>query len=311
MHHPNHARFRTSSTRLPGLPGGLRLVPLAAILGGLCLAALAPLRALEGDADAKRWARRALLDETTRKHMNVEVGEVEPLTLALCAKGDFGAADEQAVVLRRDAATAVVIMRGTTPLGRCTFSTTGALVLATRKLAGHSWVLLDETSELAGASSTLRRLISLCDGQLSIRQSWVHAATVKIGKRFVREQTSDLREQSDSLLLTTRIVDRLDGKAMADCESETVLKLTPQPDGSLRAEVDSDKPVPVAVRLRLARHLEREGLEEAALLLAREARQQSTRLPAEDARRLDAAGLVARLEARVVPADKPVQITPR
>ncbi|MBK8207472.1 MAG: hypothetical protein IPK87_11910 [Planctomycetes bacterium] len=311
MHHPNATRYRIASSRLPRLPGGLRVAPLLVLLGCLCVAALAPLRALDGDAETKRWARRALLDEATRKHMNLDVGEVEPLTLALAAPGDFGDADDQAVVVRRDAATAVVIMRGTTPLGRCTFSTTGALTIATRKLAGQTWVLLDESSELAGVSSTLRRLISLRDSQLSVRQSWVHSATVKIGKRFVREQSSDLRELGGSLLLTTLVVDRLDGKAMADCESETILKLTPQPDGSLRAEVDKDKPVPVAVRLRHARTLEREGLEEAAMLLAREAREQSTKLPAEDARRLDAAGLVARLEARLLPADKPVQVSPR
>ncbi|MCC7509521.1 MAG: hypothetical protein IT464_09115 [Planctomycetes bacterium] len=311
MRSPHPTRFRIASSRLPRLPGGVRIAPLLVILAGLCVAALAPLRALDGDADAKRWARRALLDEATRKHMNLDVGEVEPLTLALSAPGDFGDADDRVVVVRRDAATAVVIMRGTTPLGRCTFSSTGTLALATRKLAGQTWVLLDETSEQAGVSSALRRLIGLRDGQLAVRQSWVHSATVKIGKRFVREQSSELREQGESLLLTTRVVDRLDGKAMADCESETILRLTPQPDGSLRAEVDRDKPVPVAVRLRHARTLEREGLEEAAMLLAREAREQSAKLPAEDARRLDAAGLVARLEARLVPADKPVQVSPR
>jgi hypothetical protein len=84
----------------------------------------------------------------------------------------------------------------------------------------------------------------------------------------------------------------LDGRALADARVE----ITIPPAGRglpIRARV-----VPVATALRLARELERKGLEGAAMLHAREARQAAANMTPNDPRRLDATALVHRLEAR-------------
>lgn len=269
----------------------------APILLLLSLAALAPLHALDADAETRRHARRALLHEAARKYLKLDVGQIEPLEVVKHTTGDFGRADDCVVAIRRGKATAIVVLRGTTPVGCCTFDSTGALSLATRRMAGCTWVLLDESTE----DATQRRLLSLRENELAVRQTWTHTATASIGKRFRREHNSELSEQPGNLLLTTTVIDYLDDKPMADSLAETLLQLSPQPDGSLHTRVLRDAPVPVAVRLRHARTLERERLEEAAVLLAREAMARSKDLPAEDARRLDAAALVARLEARAAP----------
>lgn len=277
----------------------IRRVAPACLL--LLLAALAPLHALDADAETKRHARRALLHEAARKHLKLEVGQVEPLEVVLRAGGDFGKADDNVVVLRRGAATAVVVLRGTTPLGCCTFETEGTLALSTQRLAARTWVLLDEVAEHDGESSTLRRLLGLRENELAVRHSWIRNRTTRVGKRYKRELNSELTERDGKLRLHVSTVDYLDDQPMADCRGEQITEFAPQPDGSLRQALLRDEPVPVAVRLRQARILERERLEEAALQLARQARQQCADLPAEDARRLDAASLVARLEARVAP----------
>ncbi len=256
------------------------------------------LKAGEITPEASRWARRALLDDAVRKHLQLDVGEVGPLETVLFTPCDFEGQSLHAVALRHGDTTVVSIQRNLECLGRCAFVTKGTLALSTQVLLGQTWVLVDETTQPTGKSTTLRRVLNLRGGELAVRQSWTHALSHKIGKRFERVVQSTLRADGNALVLTTTTTDRLDEKTLQDAEAEQVLRLTPQPDGSLRTEVERDRPVTAAVKLRHARTLEREHLEEPALMLAKEARDQTEKLPTNDARRLDASALVARLEAR-------------
>jgi hypothetical protein len=280
------------------------LWPLVFILL-LAIAVLGPeLKAAEVTPEASRWARRALLDDAVRKHLQLDVGEVDPLGTVLFTPCDFEGQSLHAVALRHGETTVVSIQRNLECLGRCAFRTTGALSLTTQVLAGQTWVFVDETEQGTNKTTTLRRLLNLRGGELAVRQSWTQSLSQKIGKRFERVVQSTLRADVNALVLTTTTADRLDEKTLQDAEAEQVLRLTPQPDGSLRTEVERDRPVTAAVKLRHARTLEREHLEEPALMLAKEARDQTDKLPAGDARRTDASALVARLEAR-----NPVQVT--
>jgi hypothetical protein len=303
----NRSRFEIAATRQcpDSKPSALaELWPLCFILL-LAIAVLGPeLKAFEGTPEASRWARRVLLDDAVRKHLLLDVGEVDPLETVLFTPCDFEGQSLHAVALRHGETTVVSIQRNLECLGRCAFRTKGTLALTTQVLAGQTWVFVDETDQGTNKTTTLRRLLNLRGGELAVRQSWTQALSHKIGKRFERVVQSTLRADGNALVLTTTTADRLDEKTLQDAEAEQVLRLTPQPDGSLRTEVERDRPVTAAVKLRHARTLEREHMEEPALMLAKEAREQTEKLPAADARRTDASALVARLEAR-----NPVQVT--
>ncbi len=270
----------------------------------IALFAAPSMQAFEGSAEAARWARRALLDDAVRKHLQLDIGEYQPLDTALFTPCDIAGKALHAVALRHGEATVVSVQDNLQCLGRCAFRTQGTLAISTQVLAGRTWILIDETTTADNQQTTLRRILSLRGGELAVRQSWTHSYSQRIRRRFERTVASTLREDGQALLLTTITRDLLDGETLPDAMGQQVLRLTPQPDGSLRTQVELDRPVTPAVKLRQARTLEREHLEEPALLLAREAREQTDSLPANDARRLDASALVARLEAR-----KPVQIT--
>lgn len=274
----------------------------------LICAVLPALHANDLPGEDNRWARRALLNKEVRAHLQLEIGQADPLNTILFTPGDFDGPGH-AVLLRRDETTVVTVQRGLECLAHCRFKATGELALSTRILAGQPWIFVDETCVEDGATSTLRRLIGLRGNELVVRQSWLKSASRIADDRFERRTESELRAEDDAMLLTTRVTDCLDDKAMDDAQSEQVLRLSPQPDGSLRTEVLRDKPVTLAVKLRHVRVLERERLEAAALMLAREAAEQAERLPGKDARRLDATALVARLEARAK-GEAPVHISP-
>jgi hypothetical protein len=282
---------------------------LVALLVLHCLLLVPPLAALDATPEATRWARRALLDETVRKHLELRVGETDLLNTVLFAPCDIDGAPAHAVVLRRNETSVVTIQRNLQCLGRCVFKSSGGLQLSSRVLVAQTWIFVDETAVSEGQSVTHRRILNLRGSELAVRQSWVRSISLTMDKRFRRELAAELRADNGALVLTTRVTDQLDGEAMQDGESEQVLRLTPQPDGSLRTQVELDKPVAVSVRLRHARTLEREHLHRAALMLAREARDAAAKLPADDARRLDADGLVSRFEARIRP--EAAQVSPK
>lgn len=286
--------------RLSGLSRG-------AAMAALIFALAAPLYAFELPSESNRWARRALLNEHVRAHLQLEIGETAPLNTMLFTPGDFSGPGH-VVLLRRDETTVVTVQRGLECVAHCRFKADGELEISTRILAGQPWIFVDETTSGKGETTTLRRLIGLRGKELVVRQSWLKSASRIADERFERRTETELRADGDALMLTTRVMDQLDGEIMADAESEQVLRLVPQPDGSLRTEVIRDKPVTLAVKLRHVRTLERERLGAAALMLAREAAGQAERLPSQDARRLDATALVARLESRN--AEPPTQISP-
>jgi hypothetical protein len=265
----------------------------------ILIAALAALPlAAELSTETERWARRALLERQVREALQVDVGETEALETMQFTPLEIDGAAHHAVLLRRGTTVVLTVQRGLECLAHCRFEADGELALSARILAGQGWIFVDESASNSDGKSTLRRLFGLRGTELAVRQSWIHEATRDVGPRFRRTTRAELSADGNALRLATRVIDLLDGKPLADGDSERVLRLLPQPDGSLRPEVERDQPVALSIRLRHARMLERERLEDAALLLAREAAEQSAKLPADDARRLDAAGLLARLQAR-------------
>jgi len=145
------------------------------------------------------------------------------------------------------------------------------------------------------------RLLRLKDGKLQCCLTWTNAEskTWSTG-RYERSTTRRFVKSDSELRIVEEVVYSLDGKPIDGGRSSAVTPLI-DGDGGLTRGTRKDDAIPVTTHCAIARKLERDGLNDAALhhaTLAGE-RADEEKLPKDDTRRLEAMALVARLEARL------------
>jgi len=258
----------------------LRALLMIAILMPVALAA----ESAELDAESTRWARRALLHPEVRTHLQLEVAETAGLHTATRV-GD-------AMLLGTQAGTLLALFDGRRCVGWHAVSAEGQLRVHLLRVDGTDLVAVDDQL----ATRTLRTLLRPGPTWLTYAP-YVAAAVDELGgARVVRRSQTALALDDDAVLVTVTARDWIGDEALPDSRRETRVRLLPD-----APPVTETVATPgVADLLRNARRLEREGLADAALTLAQEARDlaRTTGLPDDDARLLDAQGLVRRLKAR-------------
>ena len=145
------------------------------------------------------------------------------------------------------------------------------------------------------------RLLRLKDGKLECCLSWLNSEskTWNAG-RYERTTTRRFVREDGELRIIERVVYQLDGKPVEGGRSSALTPLLDSDTGLARG-TRKDDAIPVSTHCAIARRLERDGLNDAALHHATRASEQADeqKLPKDDTRRLEAMALVAKLEARL------------
>jgi hypothetical protein len=261
------------------------------------------------DRDTCRYVRLALLKDDVRKHFGLRIGDFESLDQAVCVDVKMDGAD-QLLILRLDTKAAGVLMLtgGKTDKAgeHCFFTVEHALVPAA--IVDGKYVTLacsvgDETLPIRS------RLLRCQDGKPQVCFTWLSSEKLSLEAGRYTIETSRViakREGGLSLAETTEFL--LDGKRVEGGLESSTTELADHPDG-LTSTTVKETPIAVTTHCAIARRLERDGLNDAALHHARAAKLRATldKLAEDDARRLEAQTLTAKLEARL----RPVEITRR
>lgn len=280
----------------------------------LCSTALSAM-----DIEGVRFARRTLLHEQARKHLDCGVGDVAHLGACTVLRGDFDGDGNPdfAAVTRRDKRVVVAVFPAAQdaagPTGIMTLIEDTAPEAATQPMPGRDCVRLETTTEKDEAATRHWRLLRW-DGA-----KWGHALefTRQIARsaakgRFSRVILTTI-ETGKRLELVTLSRDTLDGTELAGSTTQSASSLTLTKEGAYEKGPTEGEDTPVPTRVQLARTLEREGLVEIALEQARAAVEKAERdkLAENDARLLDARTLAQRLQARVDAARAVVKASSR
>lgn len=262
------------------------------------------------DAQGVRFARRMLLDESVRKHLRAEVGDVAPLAGCSVLQGDFNGdgKPDQAALVWRDRACALGLFADNdgAPTALKLWSPDKPPTASALPLPGRDCVRLETThSATSGARSvdTVHwQILRWHDG------TWREAlamdrsqATTSGGGRLRSVVTREVVTVHGALQLVESASDLLDGKLLEGSATRRTAQLTVATDGGYLAAELQGNTVPVATRAQMARTLEREGLlapalEQVGIAIA-QAQQEGVQ--ANDARLLDARSLQMRLQARL------------
>jgi hypothetical protein len=263
----------------------------------LCLAP--PLFAIDledVDRDTLRYVRLALLKDDVRKHFGLRIGDFESLDQALTVKLD----GSPLLLIRLETKAAAVLIR------------TGKADTAGAHLFFEVETRIEAEAQIEGAFAAVRcltsedgpqktRLLRLKQDELQLCLSWIsmERQTLEAG----RYQIKTTRALASGPKLTETIEYLLDGRRVDGGFAERTTSLDDTADG-LEYGAVADAPVSVTQHCAIARRLERDALNEAALHHARAALEQakSENLADDDARNLEAQALAAKLEARLRPA---------
>jgi hypothetical protein len=253
------------------------------------------------DRDTLRHVRLALLEDKVRNHFGLRVGDFESLDQALDLKL---ADDKQLLVLRlKTKAAAVLIHTGKADrVGVHLFIEVETRLSAEVLLDGRFAALRCRTADDTLPEKT--RLLRLQQDKLQLCLEWIsHEEYMLENGRYIEKTTRTL-EQAEGLQLLERREHLLDGKLLEGGMATSTTPLQDRPEG-LVAGVTSEKAISVSTHCALARALERDRLNEAALHHARlaQARALAGKLAGDDACKLEALSLTARLEARLRPVE--------
>lgn len=264
-----------------------------------------PLCALDSesvDGDTLRYTRHVLLQDEVRNHFKLRIGAYEPLDQAILLEAKLNGKTRKVVILRKDDQLACVVMK------------TGD----DDKLADH-WLFIDaegDTSAHAGAGGIIiagevsdkdrpglkqrTRYLGLGGDGLTVMLTYVseEEVTYEDGRYVVRTTREMKTDNGLKLVETTEYL--LDDEPIEEGASGITYELA-ENEGALHLEESTVTRFSVSTHCKVARRLEREGLNKPALYHARQARvlARLIRLEASDPRHLDAISLVAKLEARL------------
>jgi len=247
------------------------------------------------DRDTLRYARLALLKDDVRKHFGLRVGDFEALDQAASLK--LGTSPLVILRLGRKAAAITITEAGEDRAAAHLFVELEDQFNAEPLFEGRFVAVHCATD---GARRT--RLLRLHDEKLQLCHEWISAETATLeGGRYSIETTRELAAAPLRLLETTRHL--LDARPVEGGLGTRTSSLLETETG-LQAGAVTDAGISVTTHCAIARKLERDGLNEAALHHARQAlhRCKAEQAPADDARYLESQALVARLEARLRPA---------
>ncbi|MBE7490956.1 MAG: hypothetical protein HS108_04265 [Planctomycetes bacterium] len=262
------------------------------------------------DADGCRFARRVLLDESARRHLGAEVGDLRQITHCTVLRADFDAdgADDQAALVRNGKACVLALFGAdrASPTGVRLWTSEPEPVVAVLVVAGRACVRVETARQerSAGVETAIRHWQCVVwrrgDWQpvLEFEQS---RTTIGAGGRVVRRCTREIEVSGATTVLVARAADLLDDKVLEGSETCRRSSLAWDADGALQIGAPDSADVPVATRVQIARTLEREGLVAAALDQAADALAQAERekLKPNDSRLLDAQALRLRLLGRL------------
>lgn len=262
----------------------------------------------EVDRDTLRYVRIALLKDDVRKHFDLKIGDFEALDQAIRVDVKLGQAKEMVVLRLGNKCAGVLIQttkEGDTYGAHC-FLTVEARVNVESRLSGEFVAIRcdvgsaeDTTNENALPVRT--RLLRFYQGQLQCCLTWLSSE---------EQSWHDGRYR----MATTRRLVRIDGKLHLQEQTQYTLDSKPIDDGvsscqtplldttaGLQPGKRVDSCIAISSHCAIARRLERDGLNDAALhhaTLASE-RANAKQLADDDCRRLEAMSLVAKLEARM------------
>lgn len=253
------------------------------------------------DRDTLRHVRLALLNDDVRRHFGLRVGDFETLDQALGLKLD----DSQRVLLlrlRTKAAAVLIHTEKTDRAGVHLFLEVETRITAETLLDGQFVALRCRTAEDKLPEKT--RLLRLRDDKLQLCLEWTsHEEYLLEGGRYI-ERTTRALEKGDTLQLVEQREHLLDGKRLEGGLATRTTPLEDQP-GGLISGTTTETPISISTHCALARALERQRLNEAALHHARlaQARAVAEKLAGDDTRKLEALSLAARLQARLRPGE--------
>jgi hypothetical protein len=263
----------------------------------LCLAP--PLFAIDledVDRDTLRYVRLALLKDDVRKHFGLRIGDFESLDQALTVKLD----GSPLLLIRLETKAAAVLIRTgkADTAGAHLFFEVETRIEAEAQIEGTFAAVRCLTSE-DGPQKT--RLLRLKQDELQLCLSWISTErqTLEAGRYEIK--TKRVLATGPKLMETIEYL--LDGKRVDGGLAERTTTLDDGADG-LEFGAVADAPVSVTRHCAIARRLERDALNEAALHHAHAALEQAKveNLADDDARNLEAQALAAKLEARLRPA---------
>lgn len=273
----------------------------------LCCSPLAAVEIHGDDADTLRFTRLALLQQDVRDHLGVEVGKYLDLDHAWLGRGDFqgGGKAEAMLLLQRGTKRAALLFDTADSglLARELSTQDGFVAPVVRKHLGRAYAAATNTrkQELGWGTRTSHelRLLGLHNGAFIEAAALTETASVTCAdSRYRRTETAAWRDDGDALLLQVTVTETLDGTSLAE-PATTTRRFTRDQGGKLRAAARPEQAPDTTDRLAIARKLEREGLTQVALAIARDAETAAAAhgIKESDARRLDARALIARLEA--------------
>lgn len=262
------------------------------------------------DAQGVRFARRTLLDESARKHLRAEVGDVAPLAGCTVLQGDFngdGKPDQAALVWRDRACALGLFEEGAeAPSAVRLWTPDQTPTAATLNVAARDCVRLETSSSGNSGPRSVETVHWLIlrwhDGAWCEALDIVRSQTTTSGGGRLRSVlTREIATENGTTQLVETATDLLDGKLLEGSATRRTSTLTATAEGKLTVAPPQGNTVPVATRAQMARTLEREGLlapalEQVGIAIA-QAQQEGVQ--ANDARLLDARSLQMRLQARL------------
>lgn len=260
------------------------------------------------DADSLRFARRTLLNEQARKHLDARVGEVANINTCVVLAGDFdgdGKPDSAAVICR-DRRLVLALFpawpEAEAPISILMLTTDKEPSAAVSTLPGRDCVALSEKSNTEELHLTSTELWRWQEGtwRKALSYTALECRRAAAG-RFERLTTTRIAGREGVAELITESRDTLDGTDLEGSRTRTTIALSVDSNGLYVRGKSSGEDTPVPTRVQLARTLEREGLLDLALEQAAAAvtKAERDKLASNDARLLDARALHQRLEARI------------
>jgi hypothetical protein len=272
--------------------------PMRLLLLLLCLAP--PLFAIDledVDRDTLRYVRLALLKDEVRKHFGLRIGEFESLDQALTV--NLGGSPLLLVRLGQKAAAVRICTEDKTDTADVHLFIEVETRIEAAPLLDDAFVAVRCLVSEDGPQKT--RLLRIKDGKLQLCLAWISVEQRELERgRYEIRTTRTLAGPTLKLIEKTEYL--LDGKRVdgALAERKTTMDDTAE---ALTFGAVQDSPISVTQHCAIARRLERDALNEAALHHAHAALDQAKaeRLADDDARCLEAQALSAKLEARLRP----------
>lgn len=241
------------------------------------------------DAESLRLMRVALLKDDVRRHFSLRIGSFESLDQA-----EARAVDGVHVVnLRLAERAAAVVIRANAAAEHLFYAVEGRVDCAT--IGG----LLLVRGRVFDGGPERTRVLRLKDGAVQMAMTFISDERESLeGGRYVISTRREVTARGTRLLETVTYA--LDGRRVDGGFGSCTWPLEDSAAG-LALGKPEESAISVTTHCAIARKLERERFNEAALRHAKlaKARAEAERLSEDDTRLLDALGLVSRLQARL------------